>query len=79
MVISLGEYKKSLKNIEHKKPKVARFMKHNVPKDRVNGLGNSICRKCGKKGMGVINKYGLSYCRRCFRDTAKALGFKKYN
>ncbi len=75
----MGEYKKSLKAIEHKKPKVARFMKHNVPKDRKNGLGNAVCRRCGKKGMGVISKYGLNYCRRCFREQAKTLGFKKYS
>ncbi|MCK5474397.1 MAG: 30S ribosomal protein S14 [Candidatus Aenigmarchaeota archaeon] len=54
-------------------------MKHNVPKDRKNGLGNAVCRRCGKKGMGVISKYGLNYCRRCFREQAKSLGFKKYS
>ncbi|MFH1431775.1 MAG: 30S ribosomal protein S14 [archaeon] len=50
-----------------------------MPKKRANGLAQSVCRVCGKKGRGVIQKYKLSYCRRCFRDFAKSMGFKKYN
>lgn len=42
------------------------------------GKGAHICRRCGRKG-GVIRKYGLMYCRQCFREVAKELGFKKYS
>lgn len=36
------------------------------------------CRRCGRRD-GVIRKYGLYYCRQCFRDIAKNIGFKKYS
>ena len=41
------------------------------------GHGSKKCRRCGAIN-GVINSYGLAYCRRCFREVAKSLGFKKY-
>ncbi|NCN39537.1 MAG: 30S ribosomal protein S14 [Candidatus Aenigmarchaeota archaeon CG_4_10_14_0_8_um_filter_37_24] len=40
------------------------------------GKGKIKCRQCGRTG-GVIRKYGLYYCRQCFREVAKNLGFKK--
>jgi len=36
------------------------------------------CQFCGKKGVGIIRKYGLNTCRQCFREVAKSLGFNKY-
>lgn len=74
----MGDYKKTMKEIKSKS-KLLRFKKNNVPKERKQGLNQSVCRICGKKGMGVIQKYNLNYCRRCFRDYAKSVGFKKYN
>lgn len=74
----MGEYKKSMKIVKSKS-KLLRFQKHNIPKERKTGLGTAICRNCGKKGMGVIRKYGLYYCRHCFREVAKSVGFKKYS
>jgi len=74
----MGEYKKTMKTVKSK-TKLLRFQKHNVPKKRKTGLGVAICRNCGKKGMGVIRKYGLYYCRHCFREVAKSVGFKKYS
>ena len=35
------------------------------------------CRVCGTR-RGVIRKYGLNVCRRCFREKAEAIGFVKY-
>ena len=35
------------------------------------------CRRCGRYGA-VIRKYGLYYCRHCFREVAEKIGFKKY-
>jgi len=75
----MGEYLKSMKIFENKPSKMARFRKHNMPKARKYGLGKSICRNCGKKGMGMITKYGLYYCRHCFREVARTVGFKKYS
>ncbi len=42
------------------------------------GKATKFCRRCGKK-RGVIRKYGLYYCRQCFREIAKKIGFKKYS
>lgn len=43
------------------------------------GRATRRCRKCGRAGMGIIRKYGLYYCRQCFREEAKKVGFKKYS
>jgi small subunit ribosomal protein S14 len=42
------------------------------------GKATHPCRRCGNY-RGVIRKYGLLYCRRCIREIAKDIGFKKYN
>lgn len=34
------------------------------------------CRRCGTT-RAVIRKYGLYICRKCFREIAHLLGFKK--
>ena len=36
------------------------------------------CRRCGTYNA-VIRKYGLNLCRRCFREIAERIGFKKYS
>jgi len=36
------------------------------------------CRFCGTQ-RGLIKKYDLYICRRCFNDHAEELGFKKYD
>jgi len=48
-----------------------------IKKERKFGKGSIKCRICNKR-RGVIRKYGLSYCRQCFREIAKELGFKKF-
>lgn len=35
------------------------------------------CRVCTSRN-GVIRKYGLLICRRCFREYANDIGFVKY-
>jgi ribosomal protein S14 len=35
------------------------------------------CRVCGNL-RGLIRKYGLYMCRKCFRERAEQIGFKKY-
>ncbi|MBI4170922.1 MAG: 30S ribosomal protein S14 [Candidatus Aenigmarchaeota archaeon] len=41
------------------------------------GRGGRKCERCGSM-KGVIRKYRLFYCRRCFREIAREIGFKKY-
>jgi len=36
------------------------------------------CRVCGTP-TAVIRKYDLNVCRRCFKEIAEKLGFKKYD
>ncbi len=47
-------------------------------RERKFGPGSRTCRRCGRYG-GIIRKYGLLYCRQCFREVAKGVGFRKYN
>lgn len=41
------------------------------------GKGAKKCIRCGSM-RGVITKYKLFYCRRCFREVAKEIGFRKF-
>ncbi|MHA2363370.1 MAG: 30S ribosomal protein S14 [Candidatus Hodarchaeales archaeon] len=41
------------------------------------GRGNRECQRCGTR-RALIRRYNLNYCRRCFREIANDLGFKKY-
>tara|TARA_B100000315_G_C14044718_1_gene349126 strand:+ start:27 stop:185 length:159 start_codon:yes stop_codon:yes gene_type:complete len=44
---------------------------------RKTGRGARKCTRCG--GFhGLIRKYDLFYCRRCFREVARDIGFHKY-
>ncbi|MBN3037474.1 MAG: 30S ribosomal protein S14 [Candidatus Diapherotrites archaeon] len=44
-----------------------------VPK----GTKQRQCRICRAR-RGIIHRYGLHICRRCFREQAESMGFKKY-
>jgi len=46
-------------------------------KDKYKGKGRRVCRNCGN-ARALIRKYGLKVCRRCFREMAESLGFRKY-
>ncbi|MCX6642941.1 MAG: 30S ribosomal protein S14, partial [Candidatus Bathyarchaeota archaeon] len=43
-------------------------------KKRTTGAGTRRCIRCGNHN-GLIRRYGLNICRRCFRETAASLGF----
>ncbi len=42
------------------------------------GKGARKCIRCGSF-RGIVRKYGLMYCRRCFREVATKLGFRIYS
>ncbi len=46
-------------------------------KQRKYGKGSRPCKRCGQYGP-IVRKYGLNFCRQCFREVAQGLGFKKY-
>ena len=72
------DYRKAFKQLDAKPAKKAKFEKHNAPKPRPFGKGKVRCEICGST-RGHISKYGLNICRRCFRQDATKLGFKKLN
>ena len=75
--MTTSNYTKVFKQLKNKSAKLKKFIKHNKPKDRKFGKVTKKCLVCGNS-RGHIGKYGINLCRRCFRDYAKELGFKKY-
>ena len=73
-----SDFRKMLEQLKVKKPKYHKFIKHNAPKKRKHGIANRTCGICGSH-RGFIGSYGLNLCRRCFREIAKNIGFKKYD
>ena len=71
-------YEKMKKQIENIPEKMARFEKFNLTKKRKFGKNTRRCRKCHNT-RGIIRSYGLYYCRKCFREDAEKIGFKKYS
>jgi ribosomal protein S14 len=45
--------------------------------ERYKGKGKRVCRNCGNS-RALIRKYRLLVCRRCFREMAESIGFRKY-
>ena len=45
-------------------------------KEKSFGRGSRWCKRCGDY-TAVIQKYDLMLCRRCFREVATSLGFRK--
>jgi small subunit ribosomal protein S29e len=42
------------------------------------GKDSRACRVCNNT-HGLIRKYGLNMCRRCFREKSNMIGFIKYS
>ena len=76
--MTTSSYTKMLKQVKVKPVKLAKFMKHNVPKERTFGKESKRCRRCWNH-RAHIAKYGLELCRRCFREVATQIGWKKYS
>ncbi|RLG61088.1 30S ribosomal protein S14 [Candidatus Geothermarchaeota archaeon] len=53
-------------------------MAKNKPKLRKYGKGSRRCIRCGTH-VAVIQAHNLMLCRRCFRELAYKLGFRKYS
>lgn len=47
------------------------------PKRRKFGKGSLRCIRCGTH-EAIIRMYNLNICRRCFREVAEEIGFRKY-
>jgi len=75
--MTISDYKKVFKQLKNNPVKLKKFLKHNKPKARRFGKSTKKCKRCGTS-RGYIGKYHLGYCRRCFRENARELGFQKY-
>lgn len=53
------------------------FMTKLTIEEKYRGKGKRVCRNCGNS-RALIRKYGLLVCRRCFREMAESIGFRKY-
>ncbi len=58
------------------KTKLKRFLRHNSKKERKFGSDLVRCNLCGTS-RAVIHKYKLDICRRCFKEVALKIGFRK--
>ncbi|MFH0715178.1 MAG: 30S ribosomal protein S14 [Candidatus Diapherotrites archaeon] len=36
------------------------------------------CKNCGNN-KGMVHRYGINLCRRCFKEFAEQLGFRKFS
>ncbi len=75
--MTTSNWNKVLKQLEGKPAKKQKYVKHNKPSDRAHGRNKYSCQRCGSR-RGLIRKYELYICRRCFRETATDMGFKKF-
>jgi len=71
------DYTKAFAQLNAKPAVKAKFERFNKPKTRQCGEALKKCRRCGRTGAH-ISKYRLHYCRQCFRELAKIIGFRKY-
>ncbi len=76
--MTTSSHTKMLKQLKHKPAKLKKFLKHNAPKQRSSGMSTKKCKRCGSS-RGYVSKYDINLCRRCFRENAKEIGFKKYS
>ncbi|MBN1923925.1 MAG: 30S ribosomal protein S14 [Nanoarchaeota archaeon] len=71
------DWKKSFKQVAHKKAESTRQLKFNKPVEKKYGRGRRVCSICGRRGA-LIRRYELNVCRQCFKDIANGIGFKKF-
>lgn len=75
--MTTSNWTKVTKQLGSNPAKLKKFMKHSTPKKRSCGKSRVKCRLCGTT-RGMISKYKLNLCRRCFRQFALHIGFRQY-
>lgn len=76
--MSTSNWQKMFTQLDSKPVTKAKYIKHNAKKTRSCGYTTKACVHCGSH-RAFNGKYGINLCRRCFRDFAQSLNFKKYN
>ena len=76
--MTTSNYNKTYNQLKAKPAIWKKYLKHNAPKKRTTGANLKHCKRCGSS-RGFIEKLYINLCRRCFRQYAKKIGFKKYS
>ena len=76
--MTTSNFRKAYTQLKAKPIKWKKYLKHNAPKKRTTGAALHKCKHCGST-RAHIQKYSIHLCRRCFREQARDLGFKKYS
>lgn len=76
--MTTSNWQKMFTQLNAKPVTKAKYIKHNAKKARSCGRSNHACVSCGSF-RAFNGKYGLNLCRKCFRDYAHTLGFKKFD
>lgn len=50
-----------------------------MAEEQTNKKHRVACRMCGDQTTAVMKRNNLNICRRCFKDNAEKLGFRKYS
>jgi small subunit ribosomal protein S14 len=70
-------YERIAKTLKGKPAKYSRFTRFNQHKTQPHDARSRRCIRCNRP-EGLVSMHGLNYCRECFREVAKDLGFRKY-
>ena len=76
--MTASDWNKIARQLRAKPVILKKFLKHNKPKERGEGIASKKCRRCGRFGAH-LSQYNLSLCRQCFREIAEEIGFNKYS
>ena len=76
--MTVSNYQKVFAQLDNKPAKKNKYIKHNKPIERKFGPTTKVCKRCGSN-KGFIEKYGINLCRKCFREMAHKIGFKKFS
>ena len=75
--MTTSDFRKAYTQLKAKPVIWKKYLKHNAPKKRSVGGALKKCKICGSH-RAHIQKYNINLCRRCFRENARSVGFKKY-
>jgi len=76
--MTASDHMKTTKQLKRKPVVLAKFIRHNRPKERTSGIAKRKCERCGRFGAH-LRQYNINLCRQCFREIADDIGFHKYN
>jgi small subunit ribosomal protein S14 len=70
-------FERIAKTLKGKPVKYNRFIKFSSHKIQPHDARSRKCIRCNRP-EAHIGIHGLNYCRQCFREVAKDIGFRKY-